>query len=115
VDSGVTWIHNSAAVGIAWFSLASSADGNLLVAGTFGAGIALSHLTPQPVLAIGAPPGDLALCWTVHFANFVLKYSPTRGTGWTDVSAPPVMNLTNLNYEVVVSSTNSAGFYRLSP
>jgi hypothetical protein len=113
VDSGVTWLHNSTAVGIAWFSLASSADGNLLVAGTFGTGVALSHSTPQPALEIEAPPGGLALSWTVPSANFVLQYSPIWGTGWTDVSAPPVMNLTNLNYEVVVSSTNSAGFYRL--
>jgi len=34
-------------------------------------------------------------------------------TNWTDVTNPPALNLTSLQDEVVLSPTNSSGFYRL--
>jgi hypothetical protein len=112
-DSGVTWTPESVPGGSYWFAVASSADGNRLLSATFNGGIAFSHSPPQPVLGIGTPGGDLTLSWMVPSANFVLQFSTAWGTAWTDVSTPPAMNLTNLIYEVVVSSTNLAAFYRL--
>ena len=51
------------------------------------------------------------LSWTVPSINFVWQQSSDL-TGWSDVANPPVLNLTNLQNEVVLS-TGSRGFYRL--
>jgi hypothetical protein len=32
---------------------------------------------------------------------------------WTDVTTPPVLNLTNLQNEMIISPTNGNNFYRL--
>jgi hypothetical protein len=110
-DSGVTWISNNVALG--WYTSACSADGNLRVVPASGNHIALSRSIPQPVLDIGSSPDSLAVSWIVPSTNFALQCATTCGTGWADVATPPVMNLTNLKYEVVLPLTNSMGFFRL--
>jgi photosystem II stability/assembly factor-like uncharacterized protein len=113
VDSGHTWIPQSVLGFNYWFATAASADGNVLLAATFSGGVAVSRSVPHPALDLAAHSGNTVLSWTVPSAKFFLQYSPVCGVGWTDVTAPPQMNLTSLNYELVVSPTNLAGFYRL--
>jgi hypothetical protein len=110
-DSGVTWISNNVTLG--WYSSACSADGNLQVVTAYGGYIAMSRSIPQPVLDIGSLESNLAVSWIVPSTNFVLQCSRSCAGGWADVSTPSVVNLTNLKYEVLVSPTNSEGFYRL--
>jgi len=113
-DSGATWVSNSAPVQD-WTSVASSSDGRKLVAvaGTFnGGGIWTSQSTPVPQMNITPTNGNLALSWIVPSTNFVLQQSSDLG-GWTDVTNPPVLNLSNLQNEVTLSPSNSGGFYRL--
>jgi hypothetical protein len=112
VDSGVTWVSNNAPTSY-WNSIASSADGNALVTVAWNGGIIASHSTPQPGSGIAPAGGNIAVSWIVPSTNFVLQTSAGSGTGWTDVATAPVMNLTNLMYEVVVPTTNPAAFYRL--
>jgi hypothetical protein len=112
VNSGVTWIPSNLPQGN-WSTIASSADGSLLLTSPFPGHILESRSTPQPKLSIVPADGNITVSWIVPSTNFVLQWSPIGDGGWSDVSAPPVLNLTNLKYEVVLSPTNSQGFYRL--
>jgi hypothetical protein len=55
---------------------------------------------------------NLNVSWIIPSTNFVLQQSSDLAS-WTDVTNPPVLNLTNLQNEVVLSPTGSSGFYRL--
>ena len=56
--------------------------------------------------------GNLTLSWIVPSTNLVLQQSADL-SGWTNVTNLPVLNLTNLQNEVILSPTGSSGFYRL--
>ena len=110
-NCGVTWVSNSVPMQY-WISAASSADGRKLVAVVSGGGIYTSQSTPEPQLNIKPASNNLALSWIVPSTNFVLQQSSDLGS-WTDETNTPVLNLTNLQNEVILSPTNSSGFYRL--
>jgi hypothetical protein len=93
-------------------SVASSADGSKLIAVDYGSGIWISQTTPAPQLNIAPSNTNLDFSWTVPSTNFVLQQSSDLGS-WTDVTNPPVLNLTNLQNEVILSPTGSSVFYRL--
>jgi hypothetical protein len=58
--------------------------------------------------------GGAVISWTIPSMAFTLQQNiDLATTNWTDVPMPPVLNLTNLQNQVVVSPTNQAGFYRL--
>jgi len=103
-----------------WTCAASSADGALLLAGSSGALpwdlglIYRSQSIPTPRLQI-APSGPTnILSWLVPSINFVLQQnSNLNPTNWTDVATTPILNFTNLHYEVSVPATNASRFYRL--
>jgi hypothetical protein len=97
---------------LVWQAVASSADGNRLVAVAWNGGIWISQTTPAPSLNLAPANGNLALSWIVPSTNFVMQQSADL-TSWTDVTNPPTLNLTNLQDEVILSPTNSSGFYRL--
>ena len=117
-DSGTTWVSNNAPAQIYWCA-ASSADGSRLVAGSIGdlgnplgGGIYASQTTPAPQLQLAPSVGNLTASWIVPSTNFVLQQSLDLSS-WMDVTNSSVLNLTNLQEEVVLSPTNSSGFYRL--
>jgi hypothetical protein len=114
-DFGATWMTNNALN--AWRCVASSADGCKLVAGGgvyFGGPIDISYSTPSPQLNL-APSGiNLTVSWIVPSTNFVLQQNvDLTTTNWTDVTNPPMLNLTNLQNEVTFPLTGSNAFYRL--
>jgi hypothetical protein len=116
-NSGATWMSNNVPNNV-WTSVASSADGAKLVAAAgfdlANPGIYTSYSTPSPVLNITAPTGNVGLSWIVPSTNFVLQQNlDLTTTNWADVTNPPVLNLTNLQNEIILSPTNSSGFYRL--
>ena len=98
--------------GLTWQAVASSADGNRLVAVAWNGGIWTSQTPPAPQLNLKPTGANYDLSWTVPSTNFVLQQSSDL-TGWSDVANPPVLNLTNLQNEVVLSPAGSRGFYRL--
>jgi hypothetical protein len=118
-NSGANWNWNSLPAGTPsqqWHSAASSADGGKLVAvaanNTSGA-IWTSHSPPAtPQMNLAPANGNLTLSWTVPSTNFMMQQCSDLG-GWKDMTNTPVLNLTNLQNEVILSPTNSSGFYRL--
>jgi hypothetical protein len=122
-DFGTTWVQADAPIED-WRCVASSADGGKLVgaapaanygyAGNYLGGIYTSQTTPAPCMNVTPANGSLTLSWTVPSTNFVLQQNPVlSATNWTAVTNPPVLNLTNLQDEVVLSPTNNHCFYRL--
>jgi hypothetical protein len=115
-NSGATWISNSVPNEI-WYGVASSADGNKLAAieessGGGSGGIWTSQTMPSPQLNLTPSPTNLTLAWTVPSTNFVLQQS-TDLVSWSVVTNPPVLNLTNLQNQVTLATSNASGFYRL--
>jgi hypothetical protein len=50
----------------------------------------------------------------VPSTNFVLQQNPDlTAIGWENLTNTPVLNLTNLQNEVILSPSNSSGFFRL--
>jgi photosystem II stability/assembly factor-like uncharacterized protein len=117
-DSGNTWTSNNAP-NLEWNSVASSADGNKLVAaaynfgGGFG-GIWTLQATPTPQLNVALSVTNLVFSWIVPSTNFVLQQNlDLTTTNWTTLTNTPTLTLSNLNDEVVLSPSNSRGFFRL--
>jgi len=117
-NSGTTWTSNSVPFTF-WRSVASSADGSKLVAvisGNFpnlAYGIYISDSTPTPQLNLAPSGSNLTASWIIPSKNFVVQQSPDLSS-WTDVTNAPTLNLSNLQDEVVLSPTNTSGFYRLT-
>jgi hypothetical protein len=100
--------------GLLWQSVASSADGNKLVAAVRNGGIYTWQSAPTPQLNLTFSNNHFALSWLVPSTNFLLQQnSDLSTTSWTDVTNPPVLNLTNLQNEVTLPSPGSNVFYRL--
>jgi hypothetical protein len=68
--------------------------------------------TPTPVLNIAVSGQNLLLSWLFPSMNFVLQESPELAS-WSDVSATPSLNYSNLQNQVTVSQPNGNRFYRL--
>ncbi|HZI33025.1 MAG TPA: hypothetical protein VFF11_11840, partial [Candidatus Binatia bacterium] len=110
-NSGMTWNSNSAPR-VSWGDIASSADGHKLAAIVKNGGIWTAQTTPAPTLNI-KPAGDsFDVSWLVPSTNFVMQQSSDL-LAWEDVTNMPVLNLTNLENEILVPSTNSSALYRL--
>jgi len=120
-NSGTSWTLNASSNN--WGFVASSADGTKLVAVLGGGvsdgvetilpgGIWTSQTAPAPLINLASANGNLKLSWIVPSTNFVMQQSADL-ISWTDVTNPPTLNLTDLQEEVVLSPTNSSGFYRL--
>lgn len=118
-DLGASW-SQSITLSTNWSVVASSADGNKLAATVLGnttftkatGAIWTSQTTPSPQLNLTPFPTNLTLAWTVPSTNFVLQQSSDL-ISWVDMTNPPVLNLTNLQNEVMLSPSNRSGFYRL--
>ena len=113
MDSGATWVQASAPPYVNWNCIASSADGNELIAGCNG-GIYISKFTAPPALNIAAS-NKLTLSWLMPSANFVLQQNSDLITAnWTDVTNTLILNLTNLQNQVFLPMSGSNSFYRLA-
>jgi hypothetical protein len=112
-DSGESWVSNSIPDNN-WTYAAVSADGDQLIA-VGGAGIWTAQSTPAPQINLTQVNGSLALSWIIPSTNFVLQQnSDIPGTNWVNVTNTPVLNFTNLQEQVILTPSNSHGFYRLA-
>lgn len=116
-DSGATWTTNSPL--LTWSALAASADGGKLAAastgydsGTNAETVYVSQSIVSPVMFLGPGSRGLKLSWLVPSTNFVLQQSAGLAM-WSNITNSPALNLSNLQNEVELPSTNGAGFYRL--
>ena len=126
-DSGATWAETNQYLGYGngfVASVAVSADGRKGAAAvpdpaSFpysapGGDVYIWQATPTPTLSLTPSAGNALLSWTIPSMDFTLQQnSDLSTTNWTDVPTPPVLNLTNLQNQVIVPSTNGNAFYRL--
>lgn len=120
-DFGATWTTNDLPVG-EWFGVASSADGNKLVAviGGFnnagsGGAVYTSYTPPSPQLNLAPASGNLTLSWVVPSTNFFLQQNLDLTTGnWVTLTNTPTLIFTNLQNQVMLTPVSSEGFYRLA-
>ncbi len=110
-NSGLTWVSNSVPSG-QWQSVASSADGNRLVAVMRGGGTWTGGLPAQPELSISNVSDNPGIAWAIPSTNFVLEQS-TDLVSWVEVTNPPVLDLTNLQYQVMPPLVVDGAFFRL--
>lgn len=110
---GNAWVSNSVPTND-WSAVASSADGGKLAAAVNGGGIFTSYTVPQPRMSLAVSNRTLAFSWTVASTNFVLEQiTNLTKANWAKLTNTPVLNCTNLQYQVTLPLTNPAGFYRL--
>jgi photosystem II stability/assembly factor-like uncharacterized protein len=119
-NSGTTWISNNVPNDVGWYSVASSADGDKLVAAPIEnqslnlAPIYTLQTIPSPQLNITPSSSNLALSWIIPSSNFALQQNlDLTTTNWVTLTNTPKLNLTNLQDQVILSSSNSNGFFRL--
>jgi len=111
-NAGISWFSTGSPAKY-WFDVTLSADGSRAAAiGYIRGGIWTSQTPPAPRMNLNAAGANLRFSWTLPSANFVLQQSANL-TSWSNVPSPPVLNLTNLQYEVILQPTNARGFYRL--
>jgi hypothetical protein len=118
-DSGATWTWDEAPA-VPWQAVAVSANGSNIVAVTsvgpiYVKGATVPAFPPPPAMEIAPSADGLKISWIVPSANFVLQQSsdlPSTAS-WTTVPAGPVLNFTNLRYELTVSPSLGSRFYRL--
>jgi len=121
-NMGTTWIQETDLWGI----VACSADGGKLVLGTlaysqgFGGSTAIvpgpiyiSQTITSPSINVTSDNGNITLSWLVPSTNFVLQQSDNLES-WSALTNQPALNLTNLNNEVTLPTTNGNGYYRLA-
>jgi photosystem II stability/assembly factor-like uncharacterized protein len=113
-NSGLTWVSNSLPSQI-WVAAASSADGAKLAAVNASGSIWTLQTTPSPTLNLTPTNGCLALSWTIPSANFVLQENADlTTTNWCNVTNPPVLNFTDLQYQVTLPAPVGNAFFRLT-
>ena len=112
-NSGSTWTSNNVSSEL-WTGVASSADGGKLIAVAYNGGVWTKQTTPAPEINIASGNGDTTFSWIVPSTNFVLQEnSDLTTTDWLTLTNTPTLDLSNLNDEVVLSPSNSSGFFRL--
>ncbi len=110
-NSGLMWQPSGFASNDFSF-VASSADGNMLVAA--GGGIYISKSTPAPVIDVKLSSNNVLLSWTVPSKKFVLQQKQSLvSSEWMDVDVIPVLNYTNLHYQLTFAPVGRM-FYRLA-
>ena len=115
-NSGTDWMSTNSPY--PYTGSASSADGKkLFTMGTTGnqGDLYTLQYTPSPQLNLTTSGNNLALSWLVPSTNFVIQQNlDLTTTNWVTLTNAPVLNLTNLQDEVILSPTGSSGYYRLA-
>ena len=112
---GANWVSNSVPVA-GWMNVVSSADGYRRFASVYKSlpGVFCSAAMPSPPLMnITNAGGDLLVSWLVPSAHFLTQRSVDLFS-WAGVTNTPVLDFTNLRYQIVLHPANNGGFYRLA-
>jgi hypothetical protein len=115
-DGGNTWPGSNPSPLDRFISLAAgSADLCKMVGFTYVTNtVYTSQVTPSPNLKLTVSGAGAALSWPVPSTNFTLMQNSDLGTtNWAPVGSSPNLNLSNLEYQVVLPATGT-NFYRLS-
>jgi len=122
-NSGATWMQNNIPGQMyGWGSgcVASSADGKKLFLALGSDDFAhpnsiyTCYSPPTPQLNLKPSDTNLAFSWLVPSTNFALQQNlDLTTTNWVTLTNTPTLNLTNLQDEIILSPSNSSGFFRL--
>ena len=111
-DYGQTWT-NADAPHLRWRTVSVSADGNKIIAGTIDSGVyTFQASTALPPLHLDQKRKKLIISWVVPSSPAVLQHS-SDGVNWINVTQKPLLNLSTLNYEIILPLTNDQ--FRLAP
>lgn len=110
-DSGGSW--SSVSPSNSWTCVAASADGNRLAAAGTGTVVYTGLLDHRPRLNIKCSGSQVGVSWIWPSTNLLLEQNDNLENRWTGVSPTPTLVLSNLQYQVTVSPTNSQSFFRL--
>lgn len=115
-DYGNTWASNSWPNNCFFQNICSSADGNRLFAVGTGLNVWTCQLNPSANLNIRrSTRTNVMVSWLVPSTNFVLQQTgDLTSNQWSNVTNPPILNLTNLQNQVALPSPASQVFYRLT-
>ena len=112
-DSGINWLATAAPM-TNWSSVASSADGNRLVAAVNGGGIWISETTSMPRLNLSRRGTNLLVAWLLPSTDFGLEEkADLNATNWMEVTSAPALNLNHLQNQVTLPQPVGNRFYRL--
>jgi hypothetical protein len=113
-DAGSSWNRNSTPV-LHWQAVGGSADGSVIYAAASNGGIWAGRSTPAAVLRIAGGQNRFTLSWVVPSANFLLQQTASLSPAvWTSVTNAPVLNLSNVTYELTLTPSPDNKFYRLN-
>ena len=113
-NAGSSWITTNSPAEY-WSFVASSADGNMLAAISNLGGIWSAQATPRTPLNLAPANGTLVFSWPISSAHFVLQQRlDLAAADWVTVTNPPVLNYSNLQYQVVITPNGSSALYRLA-
>ena len=110
-NSGQNWVSNDVP-GSLWTGIASTADGNFLIAISTDRGVWIRRQAGMPSVSLTSAGNVLKLSWPVTSTNVVVQQS-TDLQGWGGAPVQPVLNCTNLQNEVILSNAPGNIFYRL--
>jgi photosystem II stability/assembly factor-like uncharacterized protein len=122
-NSGMSWVNQTNAPQMAlWNAVATSADGYKMFAATYAllgndnsGGVYMLQTTPSPQLNCTPINTNITISWTVPSINFVLQQNvDLTTTNWLTLTNTPLLNFTNLQYQVALLPTNNNAFYRLA-
>lgn len=120
-NSGESWIPQSNAPPlVTWNAVTCSADGHEMFAATYGlvlndyaGGIYILQTIPSPALNLTSGTNP-TLSWIPPSTNFVLQQNlDLATTNWETLPNAPILNFSNLQYQVILPFSNSSAFYRL--
>jgi hypothetical protein len=113
MDSGATWVSNSAP-SLSWQAAASSADGNAMFAAASNGSIWVRRTNAPPALTISNSPSGLVLSWLIPSSGGVLQQNQNlTSTNWVDLTNAPAVDLSTLHRQVILPAAGSSAFYRL--
>jgi len=79
---------------------------------TTASGIYVAQTAVAPALNLTASENGPIVSWTIPSLNFTLQQSVDLSS-WTDVTNPPVVDVTNLQHQVALPPPSANTFYRL--
>lgn len=110
---GVTWYSNNVPTN-SWSASASSADGGKLTVAANRGGIYTSYTQLTPSLNLVMLRNNLVFSWDVPSTNYVIQQTAgVTDINWLNLTNAPILNTTNLRYEMILPITGDIGFYRL--
>jgi hypothetical protein len=79
-----------------------------------GGGVYISQNVSAPELSLAPANTNLTLSWTIPSTNFVAQENLDLNTSnWITLTNTPTLNFNNLQNQIILSPTNSSGFFRL--